>query len=113
MRHGEAYKRHKPTIEYQKSIGIKIAGVPKEWTDPPVLPSYLQWVQNAFNELSTQRQIGMGVGAIPVLDILEYAKMYLRLNDFDTEYFKWLIQQADSVYLAEIAARSEAKEKGK
>lgn len=48
---------------------------------------------DAFNELSTCRQSGMGIGKIPFTAIHEYAKIY-NIEDFQS--FNYLIRVMDN-----------------
>jgi hypothetical protein len=70
-----------------------------------------QFYFDAFQELSTSRQVGMGLGPIPFTAIAEYFRIY-ELADFDE--FAYLIRRMDNVFLelesAEDAARSKQQE---
>lgn len=61
-----------------------------------------------FLELTSCRQIGMGLGPIPLLSILEYCL----INGIDGEQredFIWFIQRLDSKYLEWSKARAKSK----
>jgi hypothetical protein len=62
-----------------------------------LLPGTLEWL-NAFWELSTDRQIGMGVGAIPASAITEWAAR-AGLDDIEAESFRSCIRAMDRAYL--------------
>ena len=50
----------------------------------------------AFEELSTTRQIGMAVGPIPFTAIVDYFNIY-QLSDFDE--FSYVMRRMDKIYL--------------
>jgi len=58
--------------------------------------SYLEWYIEAFYELSSERQFGMGIGPIPFSSIVTYAEVF-EINDFDD--FHYVIRILDKVYL--------------
>lgn len=61
-----------------------------------------------FLELTSCRQIGMGLGPIPLLSILEYCV----INEIDGEQredFIWFIQRLDSKYLEWSKSRAKSK----
>jgi len=72
-----------------------------------------QFYFDAFQELSTSRQVGMALGPIPFTAIAEYFRIY-ELADFDE--FAYLIRRMDNVFLelesAEDAARAKVKDGG-
>ncbi len=55
-----------------------------------------QFYFDAFNELSTSRQIGLSLGPISFTAIAEYFRIY-ELSDFDE--FSYLIRRMDGVFL--------------
>lgn len=59
---------------------------------------------DAFEELSTARQVGMTVGPIPFTAIVEYLRIY-ELSDFDD--FAYIIRRLDSVFLELNSAATE------
>lgn len=54
---------------------------------------------NAFWELSTERQIGMGLGPIPWTAIVAYARELRFDDDDERERFRGLIRAMDGEYL--------------
>jgi hypothetical protein len=55
----------------------------------------------AFNELSSSRSVGMGVGPIPTTAILDYAR-HLRLTERETDDFWFIIRAVDRQFLSVI-----------
>ena len=79
---------------------------PKEFfQQPEILPQH-QLYMEAFNELSTERQIGMGVGPIPRSAIRAYAQELGIVGD-EFEHFHRIIRLVDNDYLQ--AANSSKK----
>lgn len=72
--------------------------------------SGFQFYFDAFQELSTSRQVGMGLGPIPFTAIAEYFRIY-ELSDF--EEFAYLIRRMDNVFLELESAEDAAKNKPK
>jgi hypothetical protein len=66
----------------------------------PEIPSHLSPFWAAFLELGTERQIGMGIGAIPVSRINAYARDELDLDDDGGDRFRAVIRLMDDAYLA-------------
>lgn len=66
----------------------------------------------AFWELSTERQIGMGLGPIPASRIKAYAADY-GLEPDVAEVFKVVVREMDSVYLSWSAEEGERKRKAR
>lgn len=84
--------------------------VPDAFFDrPDPLPeSHFYW--RAFCELSTERQIGMGVGPIPYSKAREYAQRY-ELNEDEWDFFWEIIQDVDSENLKLIGASLRSDDK--
>lgn len=61
-----------------KRFGRKVSDTIEEKlnTSEPVLPDYLVLFFQAFKNLDRQRPTGFGVGYIPYLDIIQYARLY-------------------------------------
>lgn len=72
--------------------------IPEEDLPPPLLEE-CEFVYRAFWELSTDRQVGMGLGGIPWSSINAYAERYgiASIDDFD--HFASLIRATDAAYL--------------
>jgi hypothetical protein len=69
----------------------------------PKLLFPLYWT--AFNDLSTERQVGMGLGPIPIRATDWYAGR-LMLTERETEAFVSIIRNVDVYYLNKVAART-------
>lgn len=64
----------------------------------------------AFWDLSTCRNNGFGLGAIPWTAIRDYAGVY-QLDEENTEAFCLIIREMDQVYLEWEAEEAEARRK--
>lgn len=64
-----------------------------------------EFYYDAFQELSTARQIGLAVGPIPFTALVEYTRMF-EIPDFDD--FSHVIRCMDKVYL-ELNAQENTK----
>lgn len=74
----------------------------------------LEFFLDAFRELSTSRQSGFSIGAIPFTAIVEYFSIYEIDGDFDE--FIYVIRRMDSVFLelnAEDMKKKPQGDKGK
>lgn len=73
--------------------------VPEAFYDQPDIG--LQWLFHwqAFHDLSTERQIGMGVGPIPRSAIRSYAEEYGIIEDDEYDKFEQIIRSVDVNYL--------------
>ena len=67
----------------------------KEDKEPKPSP-FTNYYIKAFYALSGSRSNGMGIGAIPLSEILVYCEFY---EEDDPDMFVEIIQNADSVYL--------------
>jgi hypothetical protein len=75
-------------------------GIPvKEFDDQPELFNDMIPFWQAFHELSTSRQMGMGLGYIPYSTIVDYLneEQIFNINERD-EYRQW-IQTIDRIYV--------------
>lgn len=70
---------------------------PAAYFEQPEVPLHMQFYMTAFFDLSTERQIGMGIGPIPRSKMREYARE-LGVQDFDA--FRSIIGAMDDEYLA-------------
>ena len=61
-----------------------------------------------FLDLTSCRQIGTGLGPIPLLSLLEYC-MINGIEGEQQEDFVWFIQRLDQKYLQWSAARAKSK----
>jgi hypothetical protein len=57
---------------------------------------------NAFNNLTSERAIGMGIGSIPYSAIRRYADEYDMRSRDEFDFFCGIIQGLDSEYLAMV-----------
>jgi len=64
-------------------------------------PPYDSFYLEALNELSSSRNVGMGVGPIPTEAILRYAQHY-RLTERETDEFWFIIRAVDRHFLSVI-----------
>jgi hypothetical protein len=64
----------------------------------PLLREDLQWIAEAFFRLTGSRQIGFGVGPIPLTEIEAYVRLFGLLDD-DIDAFFRLISAMDAVFV--------------
>lgn len=76
----------------------------------PDVQAHLEYVWRAFDELGTERQIGMGIGPIPILKAREYAFSVLELNEDEEDRFITLIRAMDSEYVQASAPKKKGKD---
>lgn len=76
--------------------------------EPPALPGD-QFYLEAFDELSSCRQIGMSVGPIPYDKIVWYSREILGFDEDSTSVFKSIIRELDNVYLKWAADQNKPK----
>jgi hypothetical protein len=84
--------------------------MPPNCPPKPPLPSHLALFWDAFSELSSDRQSGMGLGQIPFTAIDRYAGRYGIEPGAEFEAFKYLIRRMDATYLEESAPKKEVDE---
>lgn len=72
--------------------------LPEKWRNIPEPDPQYQWVFSAFFDLSTCRQVGMGVGPIPWTAIQQYVTTYF-LDDDQAYFLKRVVYGLDKVYL--------------
>ena len=70
----------------------------------PPLREDLHWIVEAFYRLSGSRQIGFGVGPIPLSEIDAYIRLFGLLDD-DIDAFFRLITALDAVYIKKQSKR--------
>lgn len=78
---------------------------PAEFFNQPEIWPDLVPIWNAFFDLSTERQIGMGIGPIPFSAIRTYARDLMGIEDptsDEFERFRRLIGDLDDEFLAHI-----------
>ncbi len=66
--------------------------------NPPCLDNWNIWVRDAFPELSTCRQVGMGSGPIPWTAIDQYAARH-QIFGASYDLFVYLIRRMDDAFL--------------
>ena len=74
---------------------------------PQLLPG-LDFFYIAFLELSTCRDVGMGLGPIPWTAMNAYAERY-GLEDDDFAEFTWLLKRLDATYLQQQDEKRKAE----
>lgn len=82
--------------------------LPDRIQNAPELNLGLELFYIGFLELTSCRVIGMGLGPIPMMAMLEYCE----INGIDGEAredFLWLLQRLDHKYLEWSAARAKSK----
>lgn len=87
--------------------------LPDVYKNMPKLPIYLLSIQEAFFELSTERQIGGfgGVSQIPTSAITNYLNNEVYYEGFwYREYFRFLIRSIDNMYYAFMNKDKEDKD---
>lgn len=81
------------------------------WQTPTAIkdmPEIEYWERpyiEAFYTLSGSRQVGMGVSAIPISEIIIYCDYF---DEPDPELFLYLMQRMDSAYLEEYSKKQES-----
>lgn len=71
---------------------------PPVFFEQPEIPLWQQFYWVAFHELSTERQLGMGLGPIPSSSILAYAREY-ELDRDETSNLVSLVRSLDTEFL--------------
>lgn len=79
--------------------------VPQAFFDRPEIEDDLRPYWAAFNDLGTERQIGMSLGPIPWSKVAEYADRY----GMDETLLQTVIRKVDSDYLKMLSPDSEDK----
>ena len=83
------------SVEVREARGQEL---PDWYLEEPEIRDNDDFYLNAFNDLSTTRQIGMSVGPIPWDRVLQYAA-WSGLDDENTEYFVGVIREMDSAWM--------------
>jgi hypothetical protein len=73
---------------------------PDAYYERPEIEPHLTWLWNSFWELSTERQIGMAIGPIPVSKIREYLRDEMELTGPEYERARTIIRRVDDAYSA-------------
>lgn len=82
---------------------------PAFYQQPEILP-WNKFYWDAFHDLSTERQIGMGLGPIPRSHIMAYAAEHDILGD-NADHFADIIRRVDIEYLRQTSVSSKDKKK--
>jgi len=79
------------------------AGQPlgRRFAEKPALNTGLEIYYEAFNALSTCRQIGMGIGPIPWTAVRQYAED-LGMEGISRDRLFTLVSEMDSVYIEHV-----------
>jgi hypothetical protein len=85
---------------YEELLSRGVA-VPEDFLSPPELPPMSQVFLEAFWDLSTERSIGMSVGAIPLSRVLVVAEWY-GLDEDNTRTLFQVVRVLDRLYLAQV-----------
>jgi hypothetical protein len=80
---------------------------PPEFYDRPEIEPHLAWLWNAFWELSTERQLGMSIGPIPVSKIREYLHDELDLHGAEYDRARAIIRKADDAWVGMLNRRKD------
>lgn len=92
--------KHGDNLEWFEQLeaeGKDIGGV---LDDRPELTTYLVPFWNAFHVLSNSRQIGMGIGGIPLSAFESYFRIYRITDQEDQLEYIYMVGALDSEYLA-------------
>lgn len=84
---------------------------PAQFLEQPEILPHNQFYWEAFGDLSTERQIGMGLGPIPRSAIQSYAKEFGITGD-EYEIFQRIIRKMDNKYLEMSSSRKPRDDKG-
>ena len=84
--------------------------LPEALGNAPELFQGLEWVYGAFQELSTCRLNGMGLGSIPWTAIDRYADRYNIVGE-DWEDFQYFIGEMDRAWL-DVQYKKQKSDKG-
>ena len=80
---------------------------PPEFHDCPEIEPHLTMIWNAFWDLSTERQIGMAIGPIPVSKIREHLRDEIGLIGDDYDHARTIIRRMDGAYVGMLNRRKE------
>lgn len=74
--------------------------LPDRIVNAPELDEAFEFYVDAFWELSTERQFGMGIGPIPITAMQAYARHY-EMDDEEEFDFVYFIKAMDATYIKE------------
>lgn len=86
--------------------------LPEKIANAPVVLAGLELYYEAFLELSTDREIGMGIGPIPWSSIDRYALRAGLVSDDDYADFKDLVRAMDGAFMRYEQQRTKAAKPG-
>lgn len=78
--------------------------------DSPTLSTTLMYYYNAFFDLCTTRQVGMGIGVISWLSVRQYAE-YELLDDYATYFLHKTVKALDPIYVEHLVNESKKNQK--
>lgn len=81
-----------------------------EVAGPEICDEALLYFQ-AFQRLAASRRVGMGVGPIPISEVLSFVAYFRIDSDFERERLLHFVGLSDGVYLEEVHKRSEKSER--
>lgn len=82
--------------------------MPDGFTEDEYLSEDLHFCLDAFNDLSTERQFGMGVGPIPFFQIVRYCKYYSLCEEMSYRLIN-IIQRIDEYYVSDLSEKQKKK----
>lgn len=88
--------------------------MPEAWKVNPVLEldPYEKDIYDAFFDISDERNLGFGVGRIPLSKIVWYLEFYLEMHDEEyKEDFKYIIRRLDAAWIEMIEQKPKEEEK--
>lgn len=87
--------------KYKKTCKREKRPLPADLQNPPQLGAGLGLYNFAWQDLTSERQIGMAVGPIPWSKIRKWAKDNGIVGS-DYRRFNWVIRQLDDAYIREV-----------
>lgn len=79
--------------------------LPDSFANEVDLSEDLHFYLDAWNDLASERQFGMGVGPIPFFQIVKYCKYYHLCEEMSYSLIK-IVQAIDGWYLADLAKKA-------
>lgn len=79
--------------------------IPDRIANAPELDYGLVFYLKAWTDLNSDRTLGMAVGPIPTIAILNYAKHY-QLDSYETERMLRVLRYVDNEYLKHLESKS-------
>lgn len=85
--------------------------MPAAFYDRPEIERHLRLLSDAFDELSSERQMGMGIGPIPWSKLRAYLIAELDLSGRAYDHAYQVIRRVDGEYVAMLNASSDPSKK--